>query len=158
MRDKKGWEGGAASLFDRLADDAGSDAIASMIGVHSVSDLKESVRSELERLFNTRTLKRLDTDEVRPMTVVDYGVPDYAAFYPPNQDNQRRLRQHLTQALQTFEPRLRRVRVSVAMGEAHNLLLVKIDAQLVVDPIRENVSFPVIIKSHDTKVEVAQGE
>ena len=158
MQNNDQWKGGAASLFDRLVDGTDEDALGRKLGIHSIEDLKESVRREIERLFNTRTLQKLDSDEVKEMTVLDYGVPDYAAFYPPNQENQRRLKQQLATSLQTFEPRLRRVKVNVTKGGEYNLLTVTIDAQLVVDPIRENVSFPVVIKSHDTLVEVARGE
>lgn len=86
-------------LFDRLAEEGGTGA-----------GLAESVRDELSRLLNTR-LARRPTGTQR--TILDYGVADWTAASPHNDDERRRLIREVAAAIRAFEPRLRLVAVSL---------------------------------------------
>lgn len=147
-----------APLFDRLIDQEPMESveIRPMRG-YSPSLLIESVRQEVERLLYSR----IDTTPVLRSglrTVLDYGVPDWSGFFPPSQENQRRLRDAVTESLKVFEPRLQRVQVEVARVREQNALQIRIDAMLVVEPVSEPVSFSVVIKDRDSSIEVDTSE
>jgi len=147
-----------APLFDRLIDQEPMDLNETrpMRG-YSPSLLVESVRQEVERLLYSR----IETEPVLPSglrTVLDYGVPDWSGFFPPSQENQRRLKETITESLRVFEPRLRRVQVEVGRVHEQNALQVRINAMLYVEPVSEMVSFSVVIKDRDSSIEVDSSE
>lgn len=147
-----------APLFDRLVDQEPMESTETrpMRG-YSPSLLVESVRQEVERLLYSR----IDTEPVLRSglrTVLDYGVPDWSGFFPPSQENQRRLRDTITESLKVFEPRLKRVQVEVARVKDQNALQVRINAMLVVEPVSELVSFSVVIRDRDSSIEVDTSE
>jgi len=84
-------------LFDRLAEEGGTG-------------LAESVRDELSRLLNTRLASRPTGME---RSVIDYGVADWTAASPHDDDERRRLIREVAAAIRAFEPRLRLVAVSL---------------------------------------------
>ena len=144
------------SLFDRLTDlDPETTTELRPLRVYSKSELRESVRVEVARLFNTRNLLNVRGIQPGGLTVINYGVPDYAAYFPLSPTNQQGLAQMLARSLQAFEPRLKKVKVKVELIDTkQNALLVRIDAMLVVEAVSEPVSFPVVIRHKDGVVEV----
>lgn len=86
-------------LFDRLAEEGGAS-----IG------LAESVRDELSRLLNTRLASRPASTQ---RTILDYGVADWTAASPQDDDERRRLIREVAAAIRAFEPRLRLVAVTL---------------------------------------------
>lgn len=141
-----------ASLLDRLVDDE-PDAAAELRlrRVLTRDELMESVRSELARLLNTR-LGPMRNAGAR--TVLEYGVVDYTAFYPANQENRRRLARMMEASIETFEPRLRSPRVQVDAAPEQHGLVVRIEGILVSESVREPVSFPIAIRHRDAPIEV----
>lgn len=85
------------ALFDRLAEEGNSD-------------LAQSVRSELSRLLNTRLASRPPAPR---RTILDYGVADWTAASPHNDDERRQLVREVAAAIRSFEPRLRLVALSL---------------------------------------------
>lgn len=85
------------ALFDRLAEEGNSD-------------LAQSVRSELSRLLNTRLTSRPSGPQ---RTILDYGVADWTAASPHNDDERRQLIREVAAAIRTFEPRLRLLALSL---------------------------------------------
>ena len=155
-----GFAGVLPSLFDRLTD-LDPEALTELrpLRVYSKDELRESVRREVSRVFNTRNLLNVRGIQPGGLTVINYGVPDYAAYFPLSPSNQRGLAQMLARSLQAFEPRLKRVKVKVEMiDRKQNALLVRIDALLVVESVSEPVSFPVVIRHKDGVVEVNDSE
>jgi type VI secretion system lysozyme-like protein len=145
-----------ASLFDRLVDaDPFQTDEHIPLRASSRRDLLESVRREISRILNTRIILH-DGDTTR--TVLNYGVRDYAAFYPANQENQRSLGMMITQALAAFEPRLANVRVTVRPAAVEHGLVIRIDAVLATEGVSQPVSFPVVIRNRDAAIEVSPGE
>lgn len=103
------------ALFDRLAEEGNSE-------------LAQSVRSELSRLLNTRLASRPSGPQ---RTILDYGVADWTAASPHNDDERSQLIREVAAAIRTFEPRLRLVALSLEpVGPAGTSLRLVIEGYL----------------------------
>lgn len=148
-----------APLFDRLVDlEPGSRSEARPFRAFDKAGLRESVRRELERLLNTRSSLPAERLAGRPLTVIDYGVPDFVDHTPKNPTDRARIAAVLERTIAAFEPRLREVKVEIGdlRGE-DQALWVKVDAQLVCESVREPISFPAIIRRQPGASEVDPG-
>ena len=115
--------------------------------------LKESVRRELECLFNTRIPLAAEAVQGRPRTVLEYGVPDFSTYSPHNPDDVRRLEEHLREAVEAFEPRLDEVAVKAHTAvPGKQGLGVQVDAVMIIDGVREPVSFPTVFQEWRARV------
>jgi type VI secretion system lysozyme-like protein len=104
--------------------------------------LRDSVRRELELLFNTRSSFPSRRVPGAPLTVIDYGIPPLTDYAARNTNDQSELAAALRTAIEAFEPRLASVRVFIAPPEEDTIALtVTIQADLVIDAVREPVSF-----------------
>ncbi|HYK01918.1 MAG TPA: type VI secretion system baseplate subunit TssE [Thermoanaerobaculia bacterium] len=139
-------------LFDRLVDSNRYEHEARPLRTLDRAGLKLSVRRELELLFNTRSpvpAHRLTSDR----TVIDYGIPDFGTFSPRNADDRDRLADVLRRAAVAYEPRLSDIRVRVVPVEGDAMQLVaRIEAMLLVDGVREPVSFEAGMDLREGKV------
>ncbi len=143
-------------LFDRLVDEHP--------GVHhetppartlTRAELVESVRRELERLFNTRLPLPSHRLEGRSRTVIDYGIPDFREVSPANPADRERLGRELAEAITAFEPRLKEVRVEVeAAADLEEGLVGRIQASLASESIDEPISFMTVFAQRRNGVEV----
>jgi type VI secretion system protein ImpF len=121
-------------------------------------DLEESVRFELEQLFNTRCPTPAHRLSGRPCTVVDYGIPDLAGFSARSADDRVRVAEILRRAVEVFEPRLAGVRIVLeTVPEDDFALAGRIEAVLVSDPVAEPVSFVTTLELKEGEVEVHAG-
>jgi type VI secretion system protein ImpF len=142
------------SVLDRLIDyepEYSREAAASR--VKNLRILKQSVRRDLEWLLNTRATAFIPPElkEVNSSLAV-YGLPDISTFSGRNLADRARLRRAVERALETFEPRLEGIVVTVDPEPGPNLSLkFRIDARLKVDPAPEPVSF-------DTLLQIGSGE
>ncbi|MFB6232420.1 MAG: type VI secretion system baseplate subunit TssE [Salinibacter sp.] len=103
-----------ASIFDVL-----TGTFANGRPVTSVSEdqrLLLSVVSNLNRLFNTRrgTVGHLP----------DYGLPDMLTVYRDSPQSADELRRAVKESIETYEPRLNRVRVRRRETDEHSMRLV----------------------------------
>jgi type VI secretion system lysozyme-like protein len=147
-------EGGRAPLFDRLRA-ARSPADPQFLRFGDRQAVAESVRGELEELFNTRSPTPASRYAEQPLTVVDYGIPDLLAFNPQDQSDQARLAVHLTRAIAAFEPRLTHVRATVEpVAGRPQELLVRLSAALVIERFLEPTSFAVTFTSKGCQVRI----
>ena len=115
--------------------------------------LLESVRRELENLFNSRNSSpahRLSTSE---LTVADYGIPDFAPLGPSNPDDATELADLLRRAVEAFEPRLSGVEVEIDVKAGGDRgLAARVRGFLTVDDVPQPVSFPALLRSSDSEV------
>jgi len=133
-------------LFDRLA---GGERTLDRRG------LRESVRRELELLFNTRSSFPAHRLAGMPLTAIDYGIPALTDFAARNPNHQSELAAALRIAIETYEPRLAAVRVNVVPpAEDQISLQVAIEAELIADAVREPVSFVLGVNLREQKVEI----
>jgi type VI secretion system lysozyme-like protein len=148
-----------APLFDRLIGREPDGGRAS--GHRRTLDrtgLRESVRRELGRLFDTRCPLPADALRGRERTVIEYGLPDLSVLAPENHADRLRLAAILREAIEAYEPRLADVRVTVATPSPspgrRQALRARIDAVLVVDDVAESVSFGAHLAEHGAAVTV----
>jgi type VI secretion system protein ImpF len=141
------------SVLDRLLDDRpGLTSEPVVSRAQSLRALKRSVIRDLEALLNSRR-ELLDEPpeelvEVRRSLLL-YGLPDFTSFNLAATDDRVRLRRCLEEAVTTFEPRLRRVRVSIESPRPHERILrFRIDALLRTDPAPEPVVFDMVLQLH----------
>jgi type VI secretion system protein ImpF len=146
--------GARAPLFERLSNVVLNDpAKPSPARVYGRVELKESIRRELDRLLNTRCAARRD----RNGTVIDYGIPDFSWMSASSADDRQLLAETLTRKIASFEPRLREVRVTIEPDASDvRSVIGSIEATLVVESIRESVSFPLAIRSKSGEAVLAE--
>jgi type VI secretion system protein ImpF len=141
-------------LFDRLVDrDPSLRAEVRPMRTLDRRGLRESVRRELEQLLNTRCPVPAHHLAGRPRTVIDYGIPDFSTFSARSFADRQRLADILRQAVETYEPRLGRVRVTIEPVEGDDLVLAgRIDAVLLIENAPEPVSFVTVLQPRDGRV------
>ena len=89
---------------------------------------------------------------------VDYGVPDFTVFSARSFDDRVRLAELLRRTIETFEPRLIDVSVSLEPMPGNELsLLGYIEAKMLTDLVPEPVSFETALDMKEGKVEVHAG-
>jgi len=134
------------SILDRLLDDDPSTAQEAPKATGVVlKEIKEAVRRDLENLLNTRWrcaewpphLTELET------SLVNYGLPDFAAAHARWSAEPERLLEVVQQTIELFEPRLQNVRVESLQNvdSIDRTLRFRITATLFVDPIEDRVSY-----------------
>ena len=117
--------------------------------------LKESVRRELEQLFNTRCPIPAHRLRLRERSVIDYGIPDFSTFSARRFEDRARLADVLRRAIEAFEPRLAHVRVRVdEVGGDDMSLAAVIEADLIVENVTEPVSFETVLQLKEGSVEI----
>jgi type VI secretion system protein ImpF len=135
------------SLLDRLLDDD-PDTLQEQAKSRSqkLSELKSSVRRDLEYLLNTRIgLRELPEDchEIKK-SVFNYGIPDFSGVAMGSRDHQESLRRRVEEAILRFETRFKQVRVELLLDTNSQRLRVvrfRIDGILHAEPAPEPVAF-----------------
>lgn len=143
-------------LFDRLIDEQpGLRRESPPLRTLDRRGLKESVRRELEHLFNARISSPAHRLETMELTVADYGIPDFAPLGPSNPDDARELARKLKRVIEAFEPRLQEVEVEIDVQRGGDRgLEATVRGVLLVDQVREPVSFPALLKASDSEVRI----
>ena len=138
------------SVLDRLLDyepEKSREVLHSR--AKSLRELKQCVKRDLEWLLNTRqsnTELPPDLKEVNS-SVAAYGLPDITAVGVKSTADQNRLRRAIEGALNTFEPRLGDVRVTVEpIQDGVRVVHFLFDARLKVEPSHEPLTFDNIIR------------
>jgi type VI secretion system protein ImpF len=120
--------------------------------------VKESVRRELEQLFNTRCPVPAHHLAGRVRSVIDYGIPDFSTFSARNHDDRQRIAEILRAAIEIYEPRLAQVHVSVDQKKGDDsILLGVIEGVLVTENVPEPVSFTTVLQTKEGSVAVHAG-
>jgi type VI secretion system protein ImpF len=144
------------TVLDRLIDrEPGVSQEPPMNRAQSVRALKASLRRDLEWLLNTRCTPEPAGDEYENLSrsLFNFGLPDITSIHVHSIKDRQKLARLLEKAIELFEPRLDRVKVtSLEMSTARvSLLRFTIDALLKMDPAPELISF-------DTVLQVSSGE
>lgn len=143
------------SLIDQLVDlDPRSPQDGHNARSLNVSELRQSVRRDMEWLLNARRVAyRIDAglEEVQ-RSVFAYGIPDITATGANDQLEQAELRKAIETAIRNFEPRLIHVKVEFEqIDNNQKQLRFRIEASLDIEPAPEPIVF-------DTVVEVGSGK
>jgi type VI secretion system protein ImpF len=143
------------SVLDRLIDnEPGLSREPAASRYRTLSQLKQSVRRDLEWLLNTRQEITYVSPEMKELvnSVATYGLKDFSTSNVKSPTDQNRLRQAIESAVRTFEPRLEHVSVQLEqMRDGERVLRFRISARLRVEPQPEPVTF-------DTTLQLGTGE
>lgn len=135
------------SIIDRLIDP--ESAGTAILTGYTVEKMYQAVRRDLEDLLNSvHTANDIPPgmNEVRD-SIVGYGLPDLTSVESISTDQRATIGRTIQKAVERFEPRLRRVRVTL-LKQADELRLslkFRIDARLAVDPAPD-VAFDTILE------------
>ncbi|EKE75628.1 type VI secretion system baseplate subunit TssE [Gallaecimonas xiamenensis] len=126
------------SILDRLLDDGEPQRF-------SVSQLRQSVRRDLEWLMNARR-SWLPWDEHHPeldTSVLGFGLPDFTVMELSTEESRLWLCEEVKKTINRFEPRLTQVEVSLRDKDTpeDRVLRLRIDAVLLADPVPLPVAF-----------------
>ncbi|MFO0762724.1 MAG: type VI secretion system baseplate subunit TssE [Byssovorax sp.] len=138
-------DAGYKPLFDRLVDEAPKQRQPESTPARTLDleELKVSVAKELETLLSTRCTVSGDVALSRPRTILDYGMPDLdqGGKTIVSEDRMRLIRL-IRETIEAFEPRLRNLSVEVEQDQDERTrLLVNIDGLLLIEDVREPISF-----------------
>jgi type VI secretion system protein ImpF len=143
------------SLLDRLIDlDVNNRFEAPVTRAESLRQFRMSVKRDLEWLLNTT---RMPIEIPEPCgelyrSLLFYGLPDLSSMPVQNAGDQKRLLRALEAAIELFEPRLARARVTSTepFRKAQQAITFHVEAVLMVDPAPERIAF-------DTVLEISKG-
>lgn len=158
------------SVIDRLIDEEPRNSRDLLpTRADTVRALRGAVQRDLDELLNTRN----SFADLPPAfakvraSVIAYGLPDFSTVGTRSDLDHNRLCQAIRKAIETFEPRLTDVSVTVVGTRDRpdrpwapkDAVRIRIDARLAMDPSPESVAFDVtlpVVSSH--KVEVRERE
>lgn len=147
------------SVYDRLIDlDPMAKSEAPKSQGQVIHEVKLSLRRDLENLLNTRwscTNWPPEYEEL-DLSLINYGIPDFTGINMGSPDNQRRLVQIVTRAIEIFEPRLIKFSIDVQSKSENleRLLSFRVDGLLRSDPYPEQVVFDTSLNVHSSEFEV----
>ncbi len=137
-------------LLDRLlaaGADGESDGTRSSM---SLEQIKDCVARDVEALLNTRcgvARERVEAYREASRSVLTFGLIDFVGLSLDSPHDCDLLCQSISQAISRHEPRLRSARVSLERREHGGLgVNFRIEALLIVNPVREPVSFDAVLQ------------
>ena len=138
------------SVLDRLLDfEPKASQEAPKSRSRSLRELKQSVRRDLEWLFNTRRyLGDIDEKlEETPNSVVAFGLPDFTAVSVRSHLELKRLRKSIETAIKNYEPRFLDVKVILEpIDNSDRILNFRIEAFLNIEPSPEPIVFDTVLE------------
>jgi type VI secretion system protein ImpF len=142
-------------LLDRLIDLEPTNRFeVPMSRAESVRQLRLSVKRDLEWLLNSTRMPIEIPESCKEIdkSVLFYGLPDISSVSVQNLAHQQRLQRSLETAIETFEPRLSRARVTSRerYRSTNQSITFHVEAMLMIDPAPERISF-------DTVLEISKG-
>jgi type VI secretion system lysozyme-like protein len=142
----------SAPLFERLTDPpnpGGNDSKSYRF--LDLSRAIESIKRELGRILNTRTI--LQTADGL-LTSREYGLADFAHISAADKQAHAELALRIARIVETFEPRLGQVRVTIEPHPSGQRFLTgTISANVLLNLVPEPVSFPLEMHSIVVPVE-----
>jgi len=139
------------SILDRLTDDEPAVRTeAPITREKSLRMMRVAVQRDLEALLNTIRIA-----EKVPETYTElrdslwlYGLPDINSISLQNQQDEERLLRSLERAIQQFEPRLSRVRVTSydRILKSRQVVEFHVEAMLMIEPAPERIAFDTILE------------
>jgi type VI secretion system protein ImpF len=149
------------SLLDRLIDEDPDSYITvpKSYGV-LLSDIKSSIRRDLECLLNTRLYRKELPEKFSELdvSVVNYGLPDFSVIQLGSDEGKEKFRLRVQSIIEKFEPRFRRVMVELEqIGEEYErTLYLKISAVLMIEPDPIPLLFDSRVKTMDKTVRLRE--
>lgn len=144
------------SVLDRLLDTEPEVSSESAVSRgKNLEQLKQSVRRDLQSLFNTRQSQQPPAGGELQNSLLSYGLPDFSSASTVSMLDQNRIREALEKAVARFEPRLRNVVVTLLPAPAtERALHFRIDARLRVEPAPAPVTFDTVLHIYNGEYEI----
>jgi|ERR1035438_5886705 type VI secretion system protein ImpF len=138
-------------LLDRLIDtEPQNRAEAPMSRAESLRQFRMAVKRDLEWLLNTTRMpiEVPESCDEANRSVLFFGLPDIASISLQNPGDEQRLLRSLEAAIEMFEPRLSRARVTSRDPyiTTRQAITFHVEAMLMVDPAPERISFDTILE------------
>lgn len=139
-----------ASLLDRLIDlEPEAQQEAQPLRALPLREWRQAFFRDLEWLLNTYCpLTEAKLADRQQLTVLEYGLMDFATFFTHNPSDYDRLVKAIEKTLATYEPRLKDIKIVIMPPDEshiHNELQVgldaRLDATLLMDKVEEPISF-----------------
>lgn len=149
------------SLLDRLIDDDPSRSLEAVkpMGV-VMSDIKTSIRRDLENLLNTRIYRQFDIGSFNQLetSVVNYGIQDFSHIQFDSEEEREKFSWAIRRTIERYEPRFQRVDVSIEpFGEDfQRTLYLKISATLLVEPDPVPLVFDSRVRTADRSLKLRE--
>lgn len=138
------------SVLDRLVDhDPKALTEAPKARSTSLTELKQSVRRDLEWLLNTRCFSDMDNSELEETrkSVAFYGLPDITGMSVKSPAEQKRLTLAVESAIRIFEPRFLNLKITFEPPtDASRQMQFRIEASLDMDPAPEPIAFDTVLQ------------
>jgi type VI secretion system protein ImpF len=154
----KPFRGLAAPLFERLTstpEDLGAQQ--EPYRAHALSGALNSIRAEIGRMLNTRVAPGSIFPFPGSASVIHYGLPDFSHLNASSSLDRHALAELLARVIEAFEPRLRRVRVSLEPVAGNRRTLTgRLDALLRLGVMSAAVCFPLDIHTSEGTAAVGQ--
>jgi len=150
-----------APLLDRLFDDnPGNTREPEQNQHHVLRQLRESVRRDLERLFNARA-RCLSTPAAMPQlthSLLNYGLPDIANYNLMVGESRAKFCRDVERIILRFEPRIQRARVIAenALDRDDHSFTFRVEAVLRATPAPEVVVFDSVLNPVTQIVDVRE--
>lgn len=148
------------SVIDRLIDmEPKLSTEAPKSRSQSLSELKQSVRRDIEWLLNSRNTKSEvpeGLEEVRKSLAV-YGLPDFTGMSSKDVDDRKDLVESIEYAIRFFEPRI--MKLKVILDETNIVqrgVRFKIQGVLRVEPTPEPIVFDTVLQTGNGEFEVTE--
>jgi type VI secretion system protein ImpF len=144
------------SVLDRLiGSDRKWDGTRPRSWNESLDLVKRSLLRDLQWILNTRQISEPvgEPYELLSKSIINFGLPDITALSADSSETPARLRRFIEEAIETFEPRLTDVRVTLSNpgGSKDRRVQFLIEAELKLDPDPQRVQF-------DTVLEISSGK
>jgi type VI secretion system protein ImpF len=151
------------SVLDRLIDYEPDNRLENPLSrSQSVRVLKSAVRRDLEWLLNTRRIADPPNEALKEVnrSVYMYGLPDLSTLTMEAAGDRNRVVRQITAAINSFEPRLTNVRLSLVErpDASRNDVRLRIEAMLRMDPVPEPISFDTVIELKSGKCHLSGGD
>ena len=144
--------GGYAPLFDRLGTVIDEKRIYS--SRLNIQQLQFSVFSELNRISQTRS--HLDIKEFlnkEPLTVLDYGLPDFFGYSIQNSSERESLKRVLIKAFLSFEPRLQTPIIDFDLNQIEKYILnFHVSGKIIFETTLDSVTFLISYAGNETSL------
>jgi len=134
-----------SSILDRLIDDEPEvQKSPSRTEGISISELRKSVRRDIEALLNARIQWHTWPEQYTELSTscLSYGLPDFSSMFVSSDEGRNLLCEMVKKAILKFEPRFIEVEVFTEEEQPLNRVLnLRINALLYADPEPEFISF-----------------
>lgn len=148
-----------APLFDRLLDTDGDTSRQSRPQAQ-LKQLRESVRRDLESLFNTRARAQSPASAFKQLqtSLLNFGLPDLSTVNFSSKKNRSDFCRTIEQAILRYDPRIKTVKVSTTdkVDVEDPTIRFRVEAKLHANPAPEIIVFDSAFNPVNQFVDVAE--